>query len=718
MRHDSVTSSNNYGPWHVDNIEETLSRLPTRRDDGNPHDFVPIHEKQIEPAPPRQGLLGWAWEGLSRLWGGNQVRKPEQPVVARIAPAQSTTGTEPGTDNIVTRLIKRFAPKLLPYWQFDRKIKSAGAGLLRGLLKNKVGVDFELKDELWQKILGDILLKAAGEITQRRVETDQDIVIPKITIQTPVGEVVIMDVHLNGRLQDCKNDCPLLGHQKHMLSVHVNSLSCSVKIPVQGQAPVGLRISTHNGEINLGTDMLDMIIKPNGKIIKGLLGEGRNSPSTPRDNTALQFKAESVKVSYSDARAMFGIDGRQLPPDNNEDILMAGFDGGIATFSNITLSRQLNCLKTNPDQASQVQIGAMKIENEPSRKAVVNLDSIRVDDLDDDHNGTLSCFVTLTPGHLQRSPSMRWKLLGKLLYGVTTINVRAPIRDGEIKLNQIKCARTKWERLAPFAAKSMGYIEVNSGNPIIKVLLGPLLRSRFTKIIASPSGPRLQLGLPFLRIELQLPGFIPHTGKSGDDGNIILTELLNLIGGDLLKGWNLIPSKLMLTRKNIEKECFEASRGSHQAAFRLIEKHSEFKKRGHHDEALRICLAIPTATYQALIAKCENPVRRAEFYQMAHELTEVDPPKAVAVFAALLARQHYSEEPKTSDPAWLVALAKDLDANQSGTDETITDVLVFAYKSDPFAGADGLKELCRLAAEGRFPERAAYRAGIGSHPCR
>ena len=702
LRRNSDTPASTYGPWQVDTLDETLNQLPSQRDDGSPDVFTSLDQMQIEPLESQPGLLKWAWNGLAnRLWRGSQVSKPEQTVSQIPPPPQE--GAIPRRQGVITRLITRYVPGLLPYWQFDRTAVKWGAKKLRTVLDEKAGVKFDLKDEVWQKLLEDIILRAASELVDRRVETDQLIEIPKITINTPGGDVVISNVRLNARLQPFHNDCPILGHQKKVISLHVNRLNCNVKIPVKDRPSVNLRITATNGEINFGTDLLDMVLNPDSRALSGLMNESLNGPHMPRDNTAVQFKAESLKVHYTDAKAMFAMNGNLLPADNDEDTLMAGFDGGVASFSNITLNRQLNLFKKNLDQTSQILVGGMEFRNDPSREAVINLDSIKVDELDDYHNGTLSCNVTLKPRHLKLSSSRLWRLVGNLFDGLTTLEVKAPVQNGEIEINKIKLSRKEWEKKPPHEAQNTGYVEVTSSNIIIKTLLGPLLRSRFTKIVPS-SCPRLQLGLPFLRVELQLPGFVPNKNTPGDDGNIIVTELLDQIGGDLLSGWYLIPSKLMLTQKNIEERCFAASQGDTEAARHLMLKHIELKRRGHHDEALRTSLAIPTASYQTLIAECERPHERAEYYLMAHELTEVDPPRAVAIYAALLAKQHYSEEPKTSDPAWLVNLAWDIDTNKAGSNATITDILAFAYKSDPFAGVDGLKELCRLASEGRYPK--------------
>ena len=560
-----------------------------------------------------------------------------------------------------------------------------------------------MSDEMWQKIFTDILLTTFKDLDPKKVGVYQNVNIPKLTIETQNGPLVVSNLSLSACLQPPGSESTGINDQQRQATVSIHRVQCDVDIPVEYQdESVSLKLSTNRGKVHLGTDIGKFLTLTSAYT---WMKEGKNSPNLPHDQTAIQISLKELKIQYNNTNTAYDVDGSYTNPAAKHPVLTE-FNKGTATFKDLNLCRKINLVHQEPDQSAVTTLGGMTVDfdSDDARPAVVALNTIKLSDMDDDHNGSLGCEMTLQPKHLKQSSSILLRLLGVLLGGKTRISLHAPVRAGDIALKDLKYTKKQLDKMPESKRQEKGYIDVESSNPLIKLILGPLLRSRLTKITQTANGTAIQMGT---QVEVQLPGLIPSTGKKDDDGGFVMTELFNQIGGGMLKGWSLINSRLLICPKRLEKMCVHASRekatdsGFPRQSRELIRFRKGLKRRQHHSEALRASLAINTPVYRKLIRHCEDPAERAEYYKIAHELSEIDPPKSVAIYAALLSKQHFAEEPKAADPDWLTKMALDIEREEPDHPGLVINALSFAYKSDPFAGSDAMCQLLRLVKEGR-----------------
>ncbi|AMO56807.1 hypothetical protein GZ77_02430 [Endozoicomonas montiporae] len=712
---------------NVDTIDlsQVFKQIPSQKDDGTHGSFTPLRKKQVDVQTPQPGRLqqamGWILgkpsehasatgkparqdidkphkEGIQSHWIVEGIKNYlVRPVADFLVKPLAERIVKPVANQVI---VKPFKKIILPQAQ------KQFANLVRHQLLDKwAGVSFDMNDEMWQKIFTDLLLTTFKDLDPKKVGVYQNVNIPKLTIQTQNGPLVVSNLSLSVCLKPPASESTDIADQQRQTTISIHRVRCEVDIPVEYQEePVSLKLSTNRGKVHIGTDI--------GKFLNltsayTWMREGKNSPNLPRDQTAVQISVKELKVEYSNTNTAYDVDGNYIDPTAKHPVLTE-FGKGTATFKDLDLRRKVNLIHQDAEQSAVTTLGGMAVDfdSDQARPAVVALNKIELSDMDDDHNGSLGCELTLQPKHLRQSSSILMRLVGVLLGGTTKISLHAPVRGGDIALKNLKHTKKQLEQLPESKRQGKGYIDIESSNPIIKLILGPLLRSRFTKIVKTSAGTAIQVGA---QMEVQLPGLIPASGQKDDDGSFVMTELFDQIGGDLLKGWSLINSRLLICPKRLEKMCVEASREKVTDSSRprkssaLMRYRKELKRRQHHNEALRASLAITTPSYRKLIQSCEDPAERAEYYKIAHELAEVDPPKSIAIFAALLQRKHYAEEPKTADPGWLTQIALDIDREEPDSIELIIDTLSFAYKTDPFAGSDALCHLLRLVKDGRCP---------------
>ena len=730
---DTSLSDPLHGHRKVDTVDlnQVFSQIPNRKDDGTTGAFKPIQKMQIDIQKPQPGRLqrafGW-------LWG----KPPEQAEETYKTAASVTTETiksnksgrsnwvvqglknyiiSPVSDFLVKplaeRLVKPVANQVLvkPFKHFIvPQAQKRVANLARyQLLEKWAGVTFDMEDETWQQLFTDIILTAFKDLDPQKSGIYQNLKIPRLTIETRNGPLVVSNLSLSACLKPPDSESTEIQNQQGQTTISIHQVRCDVDIPVEYQKePVSLQFATNLGEVHLGTDIGKFL---NFTSAYTWLRESKDSPNLPRDHTAFQVSLAELEVKYSNTNTAYAIDGEYADPASKEPGL-AEFNKGTATFRNLKMSKKINLVHQEADQSAVTTMDGMEIhfDTDDNRPSVVALNKIALSDIDDDHNGSLSCELTLQPKLLEQSPSLVLRLLGFLLGGKTKISLHALVRRGDIALKDLKYSKKQLAKLSDSERQGKGYIEVESSNPLINLILGPLLRSRFTRITQTTNGstikPSIQLGAQF---QVELPGLIPGSGQEDDHGTIVMTELFDQIGGDLLNGWSLINSRLLICPKRLENQCVLASREkatgstSPEQSRQLVMMYKELKQRQHHREALRACLAITTPVYKKLILECDDPDERAEYYKIAHELTEVDPPKSVAIFAALLQRKQYAEEPKTADPNWLTQMALDFEREEPDNIGLVIDTLSFAYKSDPFAGSEAMRQLLRLVKEGRCP---------------
>ncbi|MET4694148.1 hypothetical protein [Endozoicomonas lisbonensis] len=720
-RPDTSSSDPSHEHRKVDTVDlnQVFRQIPSRKDDGTTDSFKPIQKMQVDIQQPQPGRLqrafGWFWgtspeqaEGTSKAatpetsGSGNWIVQGLKNYI--ISPVRDFL-IKPLAERVVKPVANQVIAKPFKHFIVPQAQKRAANLARYQLLEKWAGVTFDMTDETWQQIFTDILLTAFKDLDPQKAGIYQHLKIPKLTIETQNGPLVVSNLSLSACLQPPGSESTEIQDQQRQTTISIHQVRCDVDIPVEYQEePVSLKVATNLGEVHLGTDIGKFL---NFTSAYTWLREGKNSPNLPRDNTAVQVSLTELEVKYSNTNTAYALDGEYADPASKLPGL-AEFDKGTAIFKDLKISKKINLIHQEADQSAVTTMGGMEIDfdADDDRPSVVALNKIALSDMDKDHNGSLSCELTLEPKHLKLSSSLLLRLLGTLLGGKTKLSLHAPVRKGDIALKDLKHSRKQLEKLSDRERQDKGYIEVESSNPLIKLILGPLLRSRFTRITQTANGSSIQVGA---QIEVQLPGLIPGSGKEDDHGTIVMTELFDQIGGDLLQYWSLINSRLLICPKRLEQQCILASREkatdptSPEQSRQLVMMYKELKQRQHHREALRACLAITAPVYKKLILECDDPVERAEYYKIAHELTEVDPPKSVAIFAALLQRKHYAEVPETADPDWLTEKALDFEREEPDNIELVIDTLSFAYKSGPFAGSEAMCQLLRLVKEGRCP---------------
>ena len=726
---DTSSSAPSHEHRKVDTVDlnQVFRQIPSRKDDGTTDSFKPIQKMQVDIQQPQPGRLqrafGWFWgTPPEQAEGTSKTATPATAKTDGTGKPASSHWIVQGLKNYILSPVRDFLVKPLterivkpvanqvivkPFKHFIvPQAQKRTANLARyQLLEKWAGVTFDMTDETWQQIFTDILLTAFKDLDPNKAGIYQHLKLPKLTIETQNGPLVVSNLSLSACLQPPGSESTEIQDQQRQTTISIHQVRCDVDIPVEYQKePVSLKVATNLGQVHLGTDIGKFL---NFTSAYTWLREGKDSSNLPHDNTAVQVSLTELEVKYSNTNTAYALDGEYADPASKHPGL-AEFDKGTATFKDLKISKKINLVHQEADQSAVTTMGGMEINFDPDddRPSVVALNKIALSDMDKDHNGSLSCELTLEPNHLKRSSSLLLRLMGVLLGGQTKLSLHAPVRRGDIALKDLKHSRTQLKELSDRERQDKGYIEVVSSNPLIKLILGPLLRSRFTRIIHTANGPSIQVGA---QIEVQLPGLIPSSGKKGDHGTIVMTELFDQIGGDLLQGWSLINSRLLICPKRLEQQCILASREKTtdptrpEQSRQLVMMHKELTERQHHREALRASLAITAPVYKKLILECDDPVERAEYYKIAHELTEVDPPKSVAIFAALLQRKHYAEVPEAANPDWLTQKALDFEREEPDNIELVIDTLSFAYKSDPFAGSEALCQLLRLVKEGRCP---------------
>lgn len=745
-----ISVESRHGHRLVDTVDmdQVLKLIPSHKDDGSCNTFPSLRDKQVDtskPEPSRfQRVVNWFWgvspepTETSNIDDTSSVTKPEtdkkttpapvdasstdatpEPqrnwlvrgvrdyVVAPIANGVSNYVLSPVNNYVVTPIGKHVVkpvanqvitrPKNFLYQQAQAKFASG----VRYQLLERAGVKFELDDEIWQQIFIDTLATAFKDLDPEKVGVHQNLVIPWVNINTRNGPVRVENINLSACIEKPDSFSTDIVNQKRKVTINVNHVECNVDIPVKYKdTPVKLRCVANKGKMHLATNIDKTFM---AKSAYTWFREGKDSPNHLHDDTAVQVSLDELKVYYSDTRKAFEFDGNHADPAGTDPVL-AEFDCGEASFKHVNLCRKLNLVRDEVDQTAVATVEGMKIDfkTDPNRPSVVALNTIELSDMDDSHNGFLDCQVTLQPQLLKHSSSMLPRLVSRLLSGKTKVSLHAPMREGDIALKNLQLTKKQWEALPPEERKGKGYVEVESRNPLVQLLMGPLLRSSLTRIVPTPRGPCIKVGA---QLQIQLPGLIAGSGEKDDHGTVVMTELFDKIGGKLLNTWHIVKSKLIICPRKLERQCVQASREQADGLARpvhsreLVMIRKELKKRQHHSEALRASQAIPAAVYKRLIRDCEDPLERAEYYKIAHELTEIDPPKSVAIFAALLNRKHFAEEPKTADPKWLTDMAVRIKEESPENAGLVIDTLSFAYKSDPFSGSEAMCQLLKLVKD-------------------
>ena len=571
--------------------------------------------------------------------------------------------------------------------------KRKAASIFRHQILSKKGIHFRMDNEAWVQLCSDIFFKAASHLSTDRPDELQQVKIPKLTIETPVGQVVVTDIELKGYLQPPDTESTEVGKQNRVVASLFEHFKCHVQIPLKNRSqPVSVTFEAKDTKVHLGTNLGVLFL------LKTQLPKFLRNPVS-RDQTAIQADFKELKVDYHDVHSAINIQCQSVDYDTKDPVLM-GFNTGSTVFKGLVVNRKVNLLHEESDQTTiaHVQSVTSTMSPDPNRPALITLDEVTWFERDENHSGTLGSTLTLNPLQLTYSPSILMRIVGFLFQGLTTIEFHAPVRFGDIHLKDLQHRRKTFDALPSGQRMNSGYIEVKSKNPLVKWFLGPLLRSGMTRIVNTPDGAALRLGS---FVEFQLPGLVAE----GTHGNIVVTEFVNDIAGGLLNNWQLIKSKLLLCPKYLEQLCVKASRETSTLSDgpvfsrELLERRRILKQRQHHGEALRCSLAIPVDVFQHLIRDCQDRQKQIEYFDIAHELMDVDTSKSITIFVSLLQKQ-LSEDSQSPDVAWLIEKALKIEKEQPDKLVIAVDALLFAYQADPFAGSVALDHLLRLAESG------------------
>ena len=783
-----------------------------------------ITGKKVDEVASKGGLFSGLYNAvISRIWGPVKQSDPEEKFLPEVT-ASPTAAEAPGIGERATGVWAQCSNFVRG--GINQLFRATGAvlgtvknktyDLARVLTKSYAGVDFQMSDEDWHQLLQELIFRTVG-YTNGMPEY-QDIHIPKITIKQKNGSpITVHNIKLNARPSPAHEASATVNNQGFINSIDIRQMTCEVEITPPGKPTMQLHLAMVNGKATFGTDLLEILKHPviNGNGLWNTAVVGGKDSVLPMDHTAVHVCAEQLTIGYNHvgARVSFPegapanrdedpiahvtghhnsrtamIDGQLPPPEaippETQTACMAGFHKGKVTLKNVSVGRPINILRSASDQSTIFHCSGLKFQNSADLPALVDIDSVELKELDDKHDGKLSCELTVNPVLVRNIKPLN--LIPKsVLHGSVKISVQAPIEHGELSVAQLKEG-----------------VVVQTKNSLFNRVINSMLKSPGTRLICSKEGNvELQLSIPVLSL---IPGLsritrfwlgpqlkcsvpLPLKGLVASDGagKVVLSDLVGGVGDDL-NNMKILPGRYHFSPPELEASAVDCSRNTlrecqqmldeakvleakaqdtnvenqkkirdllsrakkretsakaysdpnhrerrdflatavrmkarantlreenHQqcqelqdraqekrsrAAVnkknyllecrKLLVRAEELKELSHYYEATRAYKAIHVDAYVQLIRESSTD-DLAQMHHIAHTLTSHDHAKASRIYIEILKKQSPEIVPEAKNPRWLVNLAQQISTDTEEGKNTRFDILEFACKTDPHAGA-------------------------------
>lgn len=560
-----------------------------------------------------------------------------------------------------------------------------------------------INDEQFQVMLGNIaqLLASNPEAVDSEFQT---IEIPTIEIdQGLITPLRVTGLRLKARLAPYPKDCPLIQRQRFQRAIEIEDLECTVDLPRADQAPATLDISLPKGVLSIGSN----ITATTGITDIGRLLTSGQSDSLPFDHTAIQIKADAMRVGFRKLNSATPFDPSAPPSLIAPGVL--GFNEGAAEFKDVCIATPLSLLRKVPDQTTIVQCGGFKLTNEVSRDVMVNMRSIDVSTLDPQLSGPLKVDVGLDIRKVGLFPGT--SLIPKfLLNAQLDCRVNAQLHKGELDFQQLKAglkftpAKGNW-----WSKKVSGWMNDVISSDNTTLVMGkdgkPKVRfyvpSPFKKIFGNIPliGRFIPAELP-IPVDLSLPikGLCP---SPDNQGKVVVVDLISDVVQGLQMGWFQIPGKAQLVQKDHEQLCTAAASGNISVSKALTTIAGELEASGHPGQALRMWQAIPSAHF-AQISREDTQLSSEVINKMAHRMVEVDPDKAISLYGLALKDTPIGELPENYDGEAVMNAAQKLDSSKPNEMAVALDVYEFLAKAQPKGRAFAV--LNQLFKNGKYPQ--------------
>ena len=650
--------------------------------------------KKVEPAKSSKGLIPLAER--EEAYKTSTFTKAVNLVASAVRLVDTATM---GAISDMTGKAKNLTEEAVTY--FTGK---SFAGHAKQFLASK-GTRFpSINDEAFQAMLGNIARVLAANPDDINSEF-QTLEIP--TIEIDVGLITplrIKGLKLRARLAPYPKDCTLIQKQKFQRAVEIEDLACTVDLPRADQAPATLEISLPKGVLSIGSN----ITATTGITDIGRLLTSGQSGSLPFDHTAIQIKADALKVGFKKLNVATPFDPGAPPSLEAPGVL--GFNEGAVEMKDVCIATPLSLLRKAPDQTTIVQCGGFKLSNSISRDVMVNLRSIDVASLDPQLSGPLKLDIGLDLRKLRHFGGIMSQIPKFLLNARMDCHAAVQLHKGELDFKQLKkglkftSTGTNWwsKKLtgwlnAIVSSDSTCLVAGKDGKPAVRFHVPIPLKNTLRKIPVI--GRYMPSALP-IPVEFPLPinGLCP---SADNQGKVVVVDLISTVVQNLLMSWFQIPGKAQIVQKDHEQLCTAAASGNISVSKALTTIAGELESSGHPGQALRMWQAIPSA-HIAQLSREDTQLPPELINKMAHRLVEVDPDKAISLYGLALKDTPLGELPENYDGEAVLNAALRLDQNKPNEMAVALDIFEFLATAHPQGRAFAI--LNQLFRNGQYPK--------------
>lgn len=596
-----------------------------------------------------------------------------------------------GTVSEVTGKFKGITEAALTYYT-----GKGFSGNVKQFLASK-GTRFpSINDDQFQTMLGNIaqLLASNPDELDSKFQT---IEIPTIEInQGLVTPLRVKGLKFKARLLPYPKDCTLIQRQKFQRAIEIEDLECTIDLPRADQAPATLNISLPKGSVSIGSN----IAATTGITDIGRLLTSGQSESLPFDHTAIQIKADALKVGFRKLNSATPFDPSAPPSLEAPGVL--GFNEGAAEFKDVCIATPISLLRKVPDQTTIVQCGGFKLTNQVSREVMVNMRSIDASFLDPQLSGPLKLDIGLDLSKLCCFPGILSKLPKFLVDAQIDCRANIHLHKGELDIQQAKSGFS-------FTPTGKNWLSKKVAD-----WLTDAMASDQTKVIMGEDGkPKIHLHIPFLEkirkipvLGKLIPNEFPLKGlwpSPDSQGKLVVVDLISNVVQGLQMGWFQIPGKAQLVQQDHEQLCTAAAAGNLSVSKALTTIAGDLESSGHPGQALRMWQAIPSSHF-AQISEEDTRLSPDVINRMAHRMVEVDPDKAISLYGLALKDTPIGTLPENYDGEAVMNAAQRLDLTKPNELTVALDVFEFLAMAQPQGGA--FATLNQLFRNGQYsPER-------------
>ncbi|WP_252179606.1 hypothetical protein [Endozoicomonas sp. 4G] len=587
------------------------------------------------------------------------------------------------------------------------------ASKLDNFVSRQAGIEITHEDEKgqWRSLLYDLLCSYTGVVVNgEQTPFNFNEILIKNGEDLPVR---VTALNFDSKRVVQASASYLINGQATENHFQVGDLSCTVEIPLADRPPLTLHFKLENTTLSVATDMSIAQLLKNTFV------------ASSQDRTAVQLSAERVEVRYENLDTYEEL--TTVPAPSVESDCLVGFERGKVTMEGVRFCKPLDLLEASPKQTSILVFDSLKFTNESARPALVEVKSVKVQHLDDAHNGTFASSLTIHPKTIRNMPYIGW-LLAPLFSRPVHLEVVAFMQHGEIRIKDLKRG-----------------ISV-SGGRLTSWLVKKALTARQTRLVPHEASTALQIGWPltFVACQVDLPGLLPgkpasraeyqdqvtfeqlhqrptHDPSIADpsplddtsleelpsrhhlhlealdqeEGVLIIPDTFSRILSEIASGDQALAQPLRMVPRLLETRCIEATKGDEAACRALLRFVRDQEKFQHESDCMIALQAIPAAFFVKEAAKADDETW-LWLESVAHRLIAVDGEKAFELYKQLLKRKDIENASElVTDIEWLIHLAKNLPTNTPEEKALAFRLAEFTYKSNPEKAEDIIKLLIR-----------------------